>query len=706
MANEDDAPPSAFSAKRAVAPTRAATGRTKDTSDNHPSRSQTLPPTSSAARVARPPKVPEKGNTLVASGYDIEELSDSALQREGANSSQYLSPPMPVPDARHSGSSFQTEPSSYYSADDNISSAGPPPPMPVPNPARKDTVERLYDSLWEAAQSSTTPPADGSAPPMPSPYIGQESQGNNESQQDYPTSFYNPDQHWAPHQPLGMPNNDLQRDIQSYTMPSATPGMPHANISTSSAAGSSQTFDESYDGFQEPEHGQSGAAVPVMPIAPLRVQHGAKPAPMAVASTTLSQPASASARPGHPVGQKPPASGIPAQPRPFGPTPQFNAFHSPAATSTRPEAHPTATSTAAGGITPTQSPPTQSTTAAPGKASLGEHTPFFYDPVQQRWVPKKVNTPQPSRIESQQPGHPPPGAAASAFSSSFSPRPTGSQSNTRPQAGTSDPTRPHAQETSNPTKPTSRPPAVVSVSPQPQNFFSTASKPTSATNSYTQQANVRPQNVNSLAGKTGTAPTPQSPPAVRPQQNAPTKTNVTVHPPQQEITRPQNGAASGPAKTNNVAASQSTIRPQVAQTSRPQATHTQVTPAPVAAPKPQQQPSSSHLSAHKPEPTPAPASLKPDPSPPAAPAKPAKMTGAVPTRRHGQLSQFDTQYVNMLLALDDIPAIHNIAAGFFNWILLAGFILFPGTFASLQNLDVPADQLSAKLIHTITNLPL
>ncbi|KAF9228239.1 hypothetical protein BS17DRAFT_679937, partial [Gyrodon lividus] len=41
-----------------------------------------------------------------------------------------------------------------------------------------------------------------------------------------------------------------------------------------------------------------------------------------------------------------------------------------------------------------------------------------------------------------------------------------------------------------------------------------------------------------------------------------------------------------------------------------------------------------------------------------------------------------TEYVNMLLALDDIPAYWNILAAFFSWILLAGFVLFPGTFAA------------------------
>ncbi len=44
-----------------------------------------------------------------------------------------------------------------------------------------------------------------------------------------------------------------------------------------------------------------------------------------------------------------------------------------------------------------------------------------------------------------------------------------------------------------------------------------------------------------------------------------------------------------------------------------------------------------------------------------------------------------TQYMRMLLAIDKIPRIHNLAASFFTWILLAGFVLFPGTFTSLRN---------------------
>ncbi|PFH51620.1 hypothetical protein AMATHDRAFT_142240, partial [Amanita thiersii Skay4041] len=51
-------------------------------------------------------------------------------------------------------------------------------------------------------------------------------------------------------------------------------------------------------------------------------------------------------------------------------------------------------------------------------------------------------------------------------------------------------------------------------------------------------------------------------------------------------------------------------------------------------------------------------------------------------------TQMRTRYMNMLLALDDIPQIYNIGASFFTWILLAGFVLFPGTFSSLRDLPL------------------
>ena len=83
----------------------------------------------------------------------------------------------------------------------------------------------------------------------------------------------------------------------------------------------------------------------------------------------------------------------------------------------------------------------------------------------------------------------------------------------------------------------------------------------------------------------------------------------------------------------------------------------------------------------------------------------ASKTDTRPHLMHGTPSQMDTQYVNMLLALDDIPKLHNILAKFFNWILLAGFVLFPGTFTSLKNLG-GSGQVEQQLVHAVTSIPL
>ena len=44
-----------------------------------------------------------------------------------------------------------------------------------------------------------------------------------------------------------------------------------------------------------------------------------------------------------------------------------------------------------------------------------------------------------------------------------------------------------------------------------------------------------------------------------------------------------------------------------------------------------------------------------------------------------------TDYERMCLKSHKIPTLHNLLASFFTWILLAGFVVFPGTFTSLRN---------------------
>ena len=75
---------------------------------------------------------------------------------------------------------------------------------------------------------------------------------------------------------------------------------------------------------------------------------------------------------------------------------------------------------------------------------------------------------------------------------------------------------------------------------------------------------------------------------------------------------------------------------------------------------------------------------KPEPNAPSKKDIDASTTPKLRPPLESNPSQPNTQYMNMLLALDDISQLHNMMAGFFTWILLAGFVLFPGTFTSLQ----------------------
>ncbi|KIM55344.1 hypothetical protein SCLCIDRAFT_1221172 [Scleroderma citrinum Foug A] len=85
---------------------------------------------------------------------------------------------------------------------------------------------------------------------------------------------------------------------------------------------------------------------------------------------------------------------------------------------------------------------------------------------------------------------------------------------------------------------------------------------------------------------------------------------------------------------------------------------------------------------------------------------PTRISGIFPMS--GLHSNFDqdiqTRYVRMLLALDDIPQLYNLLGSFFTWILLAGFILFPGTFASWK--DAPSGSTQSEILAIVNNVPL
>ena len=70
---------------------------------------------------------------------------------------------------------------------------------------------------------------------------------------------------------------------------------------------------------------------------------------------------------------------------------------------------------------------------------------------------------------------------------------------------------------------------------------------------------------------------------------------------------------------------------------------------------------------------------------------------------------FSTKYMDMLLELDTISTLHNILAGAFTWLLLAGFVFLPGTFTSIVNsptLKTGAGKAGKAVVKTVQNLPL
>ena len=51
--------------------------------------------------------------------------------------------------------------------------------------------------------------------------------------------------------------------------------------------------------------------------------------------------------------------------------------------------------------------------------------------------------------------------------------------------------------------------------------------------------------------------------------------------------------------------------------------------------------------------------------------------------------------MKMLLQLDEIPWWHNILASLCTWLLLAGYVVLPGAFTSIQNSRVLSEEAGA-----------
>ncbi|RDL30194.1 Uncharacterized protein BP5553_10472 [Venustampulla echinocandica] len=68
-----------------------------------------------------------------------------------------------------------------------------------------------------------------------------------------------------------------------------------------------------------------------------------------------------------------------------------------------------------------------------------------------------------------------------------------------------------------------------------------------------------------------------------------------------------------------------------------------------------------------------------------------------------------TRYIDMLLQLDTISTLHNILAGVSTWLLLAGYMVLPGTFTSIRNsraLLEEAGKAGKAVVKAAQNVPL
>jgi len=69
----------------------------------------------------------------------------------------------------------------------------------------------------------------------------------------------------------------------------------------------------------------------------------------------------------------------------------------------------------------------------------------------------------------------------------------------------------------------------------------------------------------------------------------------------------------------------------------------------------------------------------------------------------GTSSIVQSQYADMVF--EEVPRTHNLLSGLFTWIILAGFVVLPGTFSALEGIQSNSGEFE-KVLHTMRHLPL
>jgi hypothetical protein len=84
---------------------------------------------------------------------------------------------------------------------------------------------------------------------------------------------------------------------------------------------------------------------------------------------------------------------------------------------------------------------------------------------------------------------------------------------------------------------------------------------------------------------------------------------------------------------------------------------------------------------------------------------------SLPTQLSQHIPPQSSRYVRMLLQLDRMPRRYNLLASLFTRLLLAGYIVFPGTFTSLKGSNAVKnaanrDKTERLILDTVQNVPL
>jgi hypothetical protein len=72
-----------------------------------------------------------------------------------------------------------------------------------------------------------------------------------------------------------------------------------------------------------------------------------------------------------------------------------------------------------------------------------------------------------------------------------------------------------------------------------------------------------------------------------------------------------------------------------------------------------------------------------------------------------QASTMETQYMVMSVQANEAPRLDNLLAAIYSWITLAGFIVLPGTFTSLEKSESLGNSKGGKVVQdAVHNIPL